>query len=85
MLGKGGLSKFRTTTRCAVYTRQSATSDDDLSSCDVQYEICSAYIRSQRMEGWHLVEERFDDDGFLGQRSTARRSPASETLSKSGK
>ena len=53
-------------TRCAVYTRQSAASDDDLSSCDVQYEICSAYVRSQRSEGWHLVEERFDDDGFLG-------------------
>ena len=66
MLRKGGPSKFRATTRCAVYTRQSAASDDDLSSCDVQYEICSAYVRSQRMEGWHLVEERFDDDGFLG-------------------
>ena len=53
-------------TRCAVYTRQSAASDDDLSSCDVQYEICSAYVRSQRSEGWHLVGERFDDNGFLG-------------------
>jgi hypothetical protein len=63
MLRKGGPSKFRSTTRCAVYTWQSVPSDDDLSSCDVQYEICSAYVRSQRMEGWHLVEEQFDDDG----------------------
>ena len=51
---------------CAIYTRQSGPSDDDLSSCEVQYEACRDYIRSMRGAGWLLIGERFDDNGYLG-------------------
>ncbi len=50
--------------RCAIYTRQSVSSSDSLSSCDVQYEACRLYIESQREYGWTLVPERFDDKGY---------------------
>jgi len=53
--------------RCAVYTRQSvANAEQDLTSCDVQREICENYIRAMQYEGWRLVEERFDDLGVSG-------------------
>ena len=53
-------------TACAIYTRQSASSNDDLSSCDIQYLACAAYVQSMRDLGWLLVAERFDDDGYSG-------------------
>ena len=49
--------------RCAIYTRQSVTSDDGLSSCQVQFELCASYVRSQRPAGWLLFSDRFDDEG----------------------
>lgn len=52
--------------QCAIYTRQSATSSDSLSSCDVQYEACGLYLESQREHGWTLLPDRFDDDGYSG-------------------
>lgn len=52
--------------RCAIYTRQSVGSSDGLSSCEVQYEACSLYLQSQRVHGWTLLTERFDDDGYSG-------------------
>ncbi len=52
--------------RCAIYTRVSVESQDDISSCDVQFELCSAYIRSLRSLGLELIEERFSDDGLSG-------------------
>ncbi len=53
-------------TACAIYTRQSASSNDDLSSCEIQYRACAAYVQSMRELGWLLVAERFDDDGYSG-------------------
>ena len=53
-------------TRCAVYTRQSTASDDDLSSCEVQHETCASDIRSLLSVGWLLIGERFDYDGYSG-------------------
>ncbi|MGJ5819316.1 recombinase family protein [Paludibaculum fermentans] len=52
--------------RCAIYTRQSVSSPDGLSSCEVQHEACSLYLQSQRGHQWTLLPERFDDDGHSG-------------------
>jgi site-specific DNA recombinase len=52
--------------RCAIYTRQSVSSSDSLSSCDVQYDACRLYLESQRELGWTLLPERFDDEGYSG-------------------
>ncbi|MCC7156358.1 MAG: recombinase family protein [Bryobacterales bacterium] len=52
--------------RCAIYTRQSVSSSDGLSSCEVQHEACSLYLQSQRGRGWTLLAQRFDDDGHSG-------------------
>ena len=52
--------------RCAIYTRQSVSSEDALSSCQVQYDVCRAYIESQGVLGWITVDERFDDEGASG-------------------
>lgn len=56
----------RTPIRCAIYTRQSVESQTDLSSCQVQFDLCSAYVQSQRSRGYVVVEERFDDEGYSG-------------------
>jgi site-specific DNA recombinase len=56
----------RRSVRCAIYTRQSVSSSDSLSSCDVQYEVCRLYLESQRQHGWTLFPDRFDDDGYSG-------------------
>lgn len=52
--------------RCAIYTRQSVSSSDGLTSCAVQHEACSLYLQSQREHGWTLLAERFDDNGYSG-------------------
>ena len=52
--------------RCAIYTRQSVHSSDDLSSCQVQHDACRLYAESQIAHGWTLIPERFDDDGYSG-------------------
>lgn len=53
----------RTPIRCAIYTRQSVESHNDLSSCQVQFDLCSAHVRSL---GYETVDERFDDEGHSG-------------------
>ena len=54
--------------RCAIYTRKSSDDglDQDFNSLDAQYEACTAYIASQRLTGWTLVADRFDDGGLSG-------------------
>jgi DNA invertase Pin-like site-specific DNA recombinase len=54
--------------RCAVYTRKSSEEglDMDFNSLDAQREACEAYIVSQKVEGWTLVPDRYDDGGFSG-------------------
>jgi len=56
----------RTPIRCAIYTRQSVDPHDDLSSCQVQFDLCQAHVQSLRSLGYVVVEERFDDEGYSG-------------------
>ena len=54
--------------RCAVYTRKSTEEglDMEFNSLDAQREACSAYIASQRSEGWVELADQYDDGGFSG-------------------
>ncbi len=54
--------------RCAIYTRKSTEEglEQDFNSLDAQREACSAYILSQRHEGWSEAPDLFDDGGFSG-------------------
>ena len=58
----------KTKLRCAIYTRKSTEEglDQGFNSLDAQYEACSAYVASQRHEGWRLVAKRYDDGGVSG-------------------
>ena len=58
----------RRTIRCAIYTRKSSEEglDQDFNSLDAQYEACTAYIASQKAEGWKASPERYDDGGISG-------------------
>jgi len=58
----------RPSVRAVVYTRKSSEEglDQEFNSLDAQYEACTAYIASQRHEGWKLVKQRFDDGGVSG-------------------
>lgn len=48
---------------CAVYTRQSVRSEGDLTSCEVQREMCMRFAKSR---GLPVSGERFDDEGITG-------------------
>lgn len=54
--------------RCAIYTRKSTEEglEQEFNSLDAQREACSAYILSQRHEGWSEVRESYEDGGFSG-------------------
>ena len=54
--------------RCAIYTRKSSEEglEQDFNSLQAQREACEAYIRSQRHEGWRLIEAAYDDGGISG-------------------
>ena len=54
--------------RCAIYTRKSSEEglDQDFNSLDAQREACTAYITSQKAEGWVLLSEQYDDGGVSG-------------------
>ena len=60
------MAPVRTPIRCAIYTRQSVEPHDDLSSCQVQFDACRAWIMSLRSLSFELIEERFDDLGYSG-------------------
>lgn len=57
-----------TSSRCAIYTRKSTEEglDQDFNSLDAQREACSAYVASQRGEGWLELAARYDDGGYSG-------------------
>src|SRR5467141_3900012 len=54
--------------RCAIYTRKS--SDEGLeqafNSLDAQREACTAFIQSQKHEGWAVLPDQYDDGGYSG-------------------
>ncbi|MCL1973130.1 MAG: recombinase family protein [Endomicrobia bacterium] len=54
--------------KCAIYTRKSSEEGLELefNSLQAQREACEAYIKSQKHEGWVLVEKKYDDGGFSG-------------------
>ena len=54
--------------RCAIYTRKSSEEglDQAFNSLDAQRDACAAYIASQKLEGWTLVDRIYDDGGLSG-------------------
>jgi len=54
--------------RCAIYTRKSSEEglEMEFNSLDAQREACSAYIASQRSEGWVELANHYDDGGVSG-------------------
>ena len=47
----------------AVYTRQSVRTESDLTSCQVQRQLCADFAVGK---GFQVVEEQFDDEGYSG-------------------
>jgi DNA invertase Pin-like site-specific DNA recombinase len=54
--------------RCAVYCRVSSDErlDQSFNSIDAQREAGSAYVASQKTQGWELVSDYYEDPGFSG-------------------
>ena len=54
--------------RCAIYTRKSSEEglEQAYNSLAAQRDACTAYIASQKHEGWTLVHKAYDDGGFSG-------------------
>ena len=54
--------------RCAIYTRKSTEEglEQDFNSLDAQREACESYIKSQKNEGWILVDKQYNDGGYSG-------------------
>lgn len=54
--------------KCAIYTRKSSEEglEQDFNSLDAQREACEAYIKSQKHEGWELIEKQYNDGGYSG-------------------
>jgi site-specific DNA recombinase len=54
--------------RCAIYTRKSTAEglEQAFNSLDAQREACTAYVLSQKHEGWTALPQRYDDGGFSG-------------------
>ncbi len=54
--------------RCAIYTRKSSEDglEQEFNSLDAQREACTAYIASQKHEGWVLQQDHYDDGGLSG-------------------
>src|SRR5579872_4181308 len=54
--------------RCAIYTRKSSEEglEQSFNSLEAQREASTAYILSQKHEGWTSLPDRYDDGGFSG-------------------
>jgi DNA invertase Pin-like site-specific DNA recombinase len=54
--------------KCAVYTRKSSEDglEQEFNSLHAQREACSAYIASQKHEGWVMLPDAYDDGGLSG-------------------
>ncbi len=54
--------------RCAIYTRKSTDEnlDSDFNSLDAQRESAENFIRSQVLEGWVALPDRYDDGAYSG-------------------
>jgi site-specific DNA recombinase len=58
----------RKSVRCAIYTRKSSEEglEQSFNSLDAQREACTAYVASQRHEGWRVIAVHYDDGGYSG-------------------
>ncbi len=65
---RGDTRRVKGKLRCAIYTRKSSEEglEQDFNSLDAQREACEAYIRSQKHEGWVVIETLYDDGGVSG-------------------
>ena len=63
-----GETNGRASIRCAIYTRKSSEEglEQEFNSLDAQRESCEAFVLSQRQEGWHALEQMYDDGGVSG-------------------
>jgi predicted site-specific integrase-resolvase len=54
--------------RCAIYTRKSSEEglEQAFNSLDAQREACTAFILSQKHEGWTVLPTLYDDGGYSG-------------------
>ncbi len=52
--------------RCACYTRKSTEVEKEYNSLDAQREAAENFIASQKMNGWQLLPEKYDDGGYSG-------------------
>ena len=54
--------------RCAIYTRKSTDEglEQDFNSLHAQRESCESFIKSQKAEGWRLIDTTYDDGGYSG-------------------
>jgi len=54
--------------RCAIYTRKSTTTglEKDFNTLEAQREAASAYIASQKGNGWVELADQYDDGGYSG-------------------
>ncbi len=68
MTGKPILVPPKLKIRCAVYTRKSSEEglEMEFNSLDAQREACTAFVASQKPEGWVLLPEYYDDGGVSG-------------------
>lgn len=62
------MNEDRRVVRCAIYTRKSSEEglEQDFNSLDAQFEACTAYVTSQKHEGWKPLATRYDDGGYSG-------------------
>ncbi len=53
---------------CAIYTRKSTDEglDQEYNSLEAQRDAGTAYVTSQRHEGWIALDDGYDDGGFSG-------------------
>lgn len=54
--------------KCAIYTRKSTDEglEKEFNTLEAQREAGENYVKSQRHQGWVLVNEHYDDGGFSG-------------------
>ena len=54
--------------RCAIYTRKSTEKNLEIefNSLDAQKEAAENFIASQKMNGWQLLPDKYDDGGYSG-------------------
>ena len=61
------MTEVKNIKRCAVYTRISIeASEHEFNSLDAQRESAENYIKSQKENGWVILPEHYDDDGYSG-------------------